>query len=109
MVDSSQNRVSTIEEDNFLSISSSSILDSALSSGLILKHSCKKGNCGAYETTLLEGEVKEIQAQTALNECNKIDIYACGSREMIQSAKLVFTHAGLNENNFYTDAFVQSY
>ena len=37
------------------------------------------------------------------------DTYACGSNEMIQSAKEQFMHVGLLEKQFYSDAFVQSY
>lgn len=32
-------------------------------------------------------------------------VYACGSPQMIESAKLLLVGAGLNENNFYSDAF----
>ena len=40
-------------------------------------------------------------------EQNKI--YACGSIEMINSAKTKLLNIGLNEKNFYSDAFVQSF
>jgi CDP-4-dehydro-6-deoxyglucose reductase len=36
-------------------------------------------------------------------------VYACGSNAMIQSAKTLLVENGLNENQFYSDAFVQSY
>lgn len=36
-------------------------------------------------------------------------VYACGSSAMIHSAKQVFTNSGLPENQFYSDAFVQSF
>jgi len=36
-------------------------------------------------------------------------IYACGSNAMIQAAKQLFMKAGLPENYFYSDAFVQTY
>ncbi len=39
----------------------------------------------------------------------KFAVYACGSNAMIQSAKQLFTEAGLPENQFYSDAFVQSF
>jgi len=45
-----------------------SILDSALSAGIVFDYSCKNGQCGACKTTLLEGEVLELQAQIALSE-----------------------------------------
>jgi CDP-4-dehydro-6-deoxyglucose reductase len=47
-----------------------------------------------------------IQKQPGLLDCA---IYACGSNAMIQSAKRLFTEAGLPENQFYSDAFVQSF
>ncbi len=39
----------------------------------------------------------------------KINIYACGAIEMIESAKVSFIKVGLSEKDFYSDAFVQSY
>lgn len=36
-------------------------------------------------------------------------VYACGSNAMIQSSKQLFIESGLPENQFYSDAFVQSY
>lgn len=47
-----------------------------------------------------------IQKQPGLVDCA---VYACGSNDMIQSAKQLFTEAGLSENQFYSDAFVQSF
>lgn len=47
-----------------------------------------------------------IQKQPGLVDCL---VYACGSNEMIQSAKRLFTEAGLPKNRFYSDAFVQSF
>lgn len=54
------------------------------------------------------GYVQDIamQKQPGLLEST---VYACGSNSMIQSAKKVFTNTGLPENQFYSDAFVQSY
>ncbi|QMA46818.1 CDP-6-deoxy-delta-3,4-glucoseen reductase [Citrobacter freundii] len=37
----------------------SSILDSALAAGIHLEHSCKNGDCGVCESTLLAGEVED--------------------------------------------------
>lgn len=37
------------------------------------------------------------------------DVYACGSNEMIHSAQQVFDKKESSENQFYSDAFVQSY
>jgi CDP-4-dehydro-6-deoxyglucose reductase, E3 len=39
----------------------------------------------------------------------QLAVYACGSNIMIQSAHASFLAAGLAENKFYSDAFVQSY
>ena len=49
----------------------SSILESALHSGHAFEYSCKNGQCGVCKTTLLEGEVVELQAQIALTETDK--------------------------------------
>lgn len=59
--------ISTIEEKRFSSIGGKTILDSALSSELFFEYSCKSGQCGICKTTLLKGEVIEIQEQLALN------------------------------------------
>lgn len=45
-----------------------SVLDAALASGLVFEYSCKNGQCGVCKTTLLKGEVIEIQGQLALTE-----------------------------------------
>jgi len=47
-----------------------------------------------------------IQKQLGLVDCA---VYACGSNAMIQSAKQLFTDAGLPENKFYSDAFLPSF
>ena len=58
-----------------------------------------------------KGEVGYVQdvALRALGNIEKVNIYACGASEMINSAKISFIDAGLGENDFYSDAFVQSY
>jgi len=50
-----------------------SILDSALKANLIFEHSCKTGQCGACKTTLLNGEVVELQPQIALTDQQKVN------------------------------------
>ena len=35
-------------------------------------------------------------------------VYACGSNNMINSAKELFLKNNLKENNFFSDAFVQT-
>jgi CDP-4-dehydro-6-deoxyglucose reductase len=57
------------------------------------------------------GEVGYVQdiAMQKQPDVEKCAIYACGSNAMIQSAKQLFIEKGLPENQFYSDAFVQSY
>ncbi len=50
-----------------------SILDSALRSQVNFEYSCKNGQCGACKTTLLEGDVLELQIQTALSDTDVED------------------------------------
>jgi CDP-4-dehydro-6-deoxyglucose reductase len=58
--------ISTVEGKYCKSVSGKSILESALDSGLIFEHSCKTGLCGVCKTSLLDGQVKITQEQTAL-------------------------------------------
>ena len=60
--------INTIEGNSFPSKNGETILESALSSGIVFEYSCKSGQCGTCKTTLLEGEVIEIQEQLALNK-----------------------------------------
>jgi len=56
------------------------------------------------------GDVGYIQ-NIFLNEnkaLNKVQIYACGSLEMISSAKNLLIEEGLDEKHFHSDAFVSS-
>ena len=39
-------------------------------------------------------------------ELKNTQVYACGSYEMIESAKKLLTENSLSENNFFSDAFV---
>lgn len=55
------------------------------------------------------GYIQNIALEVLGNKVIDCDVYACGSNEMIQSAKEVFIQAGLIEKKFYSDAFVQSY
>ena len=56
------------------------------------------------------GEVGYVQdvALTSLATFKNTSIFACGSIKMINSAKSSFIKAGLNEKDFYSDAFVQN-
>ncbi|MGZ5029185.1 MAG: 2Fe-2S iron-sulfur cluster-binding protein [Methylobacter sp.] len=60
--------IKTTELKTFDSATDVSILDAALKSSLVFEYSCKNGRCGVCKTTLLEGEVKELQPQQALSE-----------------------------------------
>jgi CDP-4-dehydro-6-deoxyglucose reductase len=42
------------------------------------------------------------------NDLHKFEVYGCGSEKMIHDAKKLLTFNGLNEDNFYSDAFVPS-
>jgi CDP-4-dehydro-6-deoxyglucose reductase, E3 len=61
-------KIKTQEGKEFISVEGSTILESALSAGLVFDYSCKSGQCGACKATLLKGEVVEIQEQLALNK-----------------------------------------
>lgn len=54
------------------------------------------------------GYVQKVALMTEHNLAQTA-VYACGSNMMIQSAHESFLAAGLAENKFYSDAFVQSY
>jgi CDP-4-dehydro-6-deoxyglucose reductase, E3 len=58
-----------------------------------------------------KGEVGYVQniALSKIKNIEKIDVYACGAIEMINSANTSFLEASLNERDFYSDAFVQSF
>ena len=58
-----------------------------------------------------KGEIGYVQdvALRISSDTHKINVYACGASSMINSAKASFVGAGLSENDFYSDAFVQSY
>lgn len=55
------------------------------------------------------GYIQNIALEMLGNKVMDCDVYACGSNEMIKSAKEQFMHAGLSERQFYSDAFLQSY
>ena len=54
-----------------------------------------------------KGYVQDVGLKQNINLENA-QVYACGSNEMIQSAKKVFIQNSLKENNFFSDAFVQT-
>jgi CDP-4-dehydro-6-deoxyglucose reductase, E3 len=60
--------IQTTEGNFFPSLEEKSILESALTAGLVFDYSCKSGQCGACKTTLIEGKIIEIQEQLALNQ-----------------------------------------
>lgn len=53
------------------------------------------------------GYVQDVASEDKL-DIENTHVYACGSMEMISSAKTLFTKMGLNESRFYSDAFVSS-
>ena len=53
------------------------------------------------------GYVQEIVLKQQI-DLENTQIYACGSNEMIKSAKELFFKNNLKENNFFSDAFVQT-
>ena len=59
----------------------------------------------------MESETGYVQnvALRVFDNARKINVYACGASEMINSAKVSFVESGLSENDFYSDVFVQSY
>jgi len=61
-------KIKTEECKKFISVEGSTILESALSAGFVFDYSCKNGQCGTCKTTLLKGEIIEIQEQLALNK-----------------------------------------
>jgi len=61
-------KIQTQEGKEFFSTEGRTVLDCALSNGIVFEYSCKSGQCGTCKTTLLEGEVIEIQEQLALNK-----------------------------------------
>lgn len=73
--------VKTKEDIIFSVKESESILNSALKAGFIFEYSCKNGQCGICKTSLISGEIKELQLQLALTEIdianNKILTCCC--------------------------------
>tara|TARA_R110001606_G_scaffold178752_1_gene325423 strand:+ start:6369 stop:7346 length:978 start_codon:yes stop_codon:yes gene_type:complete len=71
--------VSTTEGKQFDTQGDQSILDAALKSDLVFEYSCKNGQCGVCKTTLLKGDIVELQAQLALTdqERNDSNILTC--------------------------------
>lgn len=59
------------------------------------------------EWTGAQGYVQQI-ALSMHPDLSNASVYACGSDQMIHSAKSVLTKAGLPSNHFYSDAFVCS-
>ena len=63
--------INTLENKRFKGVDDKTILDAALQTGLVFEYSCKSGQCGVCKTTLLEGEVVELQPQIALSDADK--------------------------------------
>jgi CDP-4-dehydro-6-deoxyglucose reductase len=54
-----------------------------------------------------KGYVQDIVLKQQI-DLENTQVYACGSNEMIKSAKELFLKNNLKENNFFSDAFVQT-
>lgn len=54
------------------------------------------------------GYVQDIAPKVVVEDISNCQVYACGSYEMIQAAKSKLISLGLDETQFYSDAFVQS-
>tara|TARA_X000000950_G_scaffold14462_1_gene15658 strand:- start:31899 stop:32885 length:987 start_codon:yes stop_codon:yes gene_type:complete len=54
-----------------------------------------------------KGYVQDIVLQQKI-DLENTQVYACGSNDMIKSAKKLFFNNNLNQNNFFSDAFVQT-
>jgi len=76
--------ITTSEKNVFSGKEDMSLLDSALDAGLVFEYSCKNGQCGVCKTSLLDGDVFELQNQIALTqqdkENNKILTCCCAPR-----------------------------
>jgi CDP-4-dehydro-6-deoxyglucose reductase, E3 len=55
-----------------------------------------------------KGYVQDVALQYNIPLANA-QVYACGSGDMIESAKALFVERGLNKNNFFSDAFVETH
>lgn len=67
----------------------STILDSALSSGIHLEHSCKNGDCGVCESTLLAGEATDPLGRI-YGEGDKVLTCNCRPKSNIQLQALYY-------------------
>lgn len=62
------------------------------------------------QVTDWDGEIGYVQDAVLKQnlDLEKTQVYACGSNEMIQSAKKLLFENSLNEKNFFSDAFVKT-
>ncbi|MDQ7003301.1 MAG: FAD-binding oxidoreductase [Ghiorsea sp.] len=63
--------IKTTEGVNYNGDITTSILDSAQNHHINFAYSCKNGQCGVCKTTLLQGEVIELQVQTELTDVDR--------------------------------------
>lgn len=68
---------------------SSSILDSALAVGIHLEHSCRNGDCGVCESTLLAGEAEDPQG-TVYVQGDKVLTCTCKPKSNLQLQALYY-------------------
>lgn len=89
--------IQTQDGKEFVSVEGGTVLESALSAGFVFDYSCKNGKCGICKTTLLKGEVVEIQEQLALNKNDTNDQFltcccAASSDILINATDLSVMH-----------------
>jgi CDP-4-dehydro-6-deoxyglucose reductase len=120
MEECKQFQISTLEGKVFSLVHDKTILDSALSSGIVFEYSCKSGQCGTCKATLLEGEIIEIKPQLALNKADGDDQFLtccckAASDILIDSTDLSVMHgieikilpARINSLNLLSDDIMQ--
>ena len=60
---------------------------------------------GSTEWQGEKGYVQDVVIKHKI-QLTKAQVYACGSNNMIESARKVLLEKGLDKNNFFSDAFV---
>ena len=95
----------------------STIFEAAKKSNIVLEHSCLSSRCRSCVVKVLsrqdndwngaKGYVQDIALKQEI-DLENTQVYTCGSNDMINSAKELFFKNNLKENNFFSDAFVQT-
>lgn len=63
--------ISTRNGKTFSTASGETILDAALSAGIVLEYSCKTGRCGTCKTRVARGDTDPVQSETGLSEADR--------------------------------------